>query len=188
MRMDPTWVATVQVPGPAASAPVTKQELGRAFVLELSSGVVRGMIDRECKTALMISPQWNLTDRDFDLEVEHQRRIWNVERTLAMDADDPGSGSPTGTMDVLLEDHFAELYEFTSSDRGGSGWSLRMASSLYSGTELNTSEVEDQLDADGNTGPDPLPLTPPDIDNPVASLPGLGTRVQGIDAADVATP
>lgn len=86
MRLpNPSWICTIQIPGTAATQaqPITQQELGREFVLQLSTGTVRGILDRECKTALMISPRWQLTDRQFDLEVAHQRKIWAVERTLA---------------------------------------------------------------------------------------------------------
>jgi len=78
------WAATVKNAknSPIAPRTITKIQYGEQLILRLSSGAVREILDRECKTALMASGELSLTKAQFDEEVEVQKKIWLLERQL----------------------------------------------------------------------------------------------------------
>jgi hypothetical protein len=62
--------------------PITEEEFGRALVLRLSGDEVRDYLDKECKTAIMSMEGIRITDAEFDDEVEHLRKEWELWREL----------------------------------------------------------------------------------------------------------
>lgn len=79
-------IASVRVHPSMPEKFIDKRAFGRALVLRLSTGAVRGILDRECKTGLMAAAGVGLTDAQFDEEIALKTRIWEVERMLASQA------------------------------------------------------------------------------------------------------
>lgn len=82
----PDWIASVQVHSSMQPKVIDRAAFGRALVLRLSTGEVRGILDRECKTGLMAASGVSLTDPQFDEEIALATRLWLIERELASQA------------------------------------------------------------------------------------------------------